>query len=357
MGLPLISVIFRELGITAIQRSQKGTLAIYLFDGAVTESAAYTLYSVTDVPEILGVKNREYLQRAFVGYVTPPKKIFLYVLPGSGKSGINDALVYFAGQNFDYLVGPPDLSAEDAQTVSSWVKSERLNDHTVKAVLPNTAADSEAIVNFVTGGIVTAVGVHTTEEFCSRIAGLIAGTPMTIACTYAPLPEVTDVERRNKDELDEAIDAGKFVIFHDGEKVKVGRGVNSFVTTAQDKGNQFKKIKIVEAVDMIKNDIRKTAQDNYIGRYANSYDNKCLLIMAVKGYFEGLELAGILEKGTSTVEINLERQAQWLKSKGIDTSDMTERQIKESNTESYVFIKAKISILDAIEDIEIDVSI
>ena len=53
----------------------------------------------------------------------------------------------------------------------------------------------------------------------------------------------------------------------DGEKVKVCRGVNSFQTTNGNQGDSFKKIKLVEAMDMIKDDITMTAQDNYIGKY------------------------------------------------------------------------------------------
>lgn len=45
----------------------------------------------------------------------------------------------------------------------------------------------------------------------------------------------------------------------DGEKVKVCRAVNSFVTTTGTKGESFKKIKVVDTMDMIKDDIRLTA--------------------------------------------------------------------------------------------------
>ena len=57
---------------------------------------------------------------------------------------------------------------------------------------------------------------------------------MTISCTYAPLPEVSDVGRLTREAMDAAVDAGKFILFHDGEKVKVARGVNSLQTTTQD---------------------------------------------------------------------------------------------------------------------------
>ena len=354
MGLPSIDITFKTLGMTAIQRSQKGIVAVILEDAA--GAGAHIMTNVTDIPSALGAENRAYLERAFTGYVNPPRKVIAYVVDGTEKT-LDDALAYFATQQFDYLVGAPDTESADAQKIASWVKSERANKHTVKAVLPGTAADSEAVVNFTTGGIRLGEASVTTAAFFSRIAGLIAGTPMTISCTYAPLAEVSDVTRLTKEQLDTAIDSGEFVLFHDGEKVKVGRGVNSLKTTSQEKGEAFKKIKIVEAMDMIQNDIRMTAEDGYIGKYANSYDNKCLLIMAVKGYLEELERSGILETGTSVVELDLAAQENYLKSKGIDTSDMSEQQIKEANTDAKVFLRARVSILDAIEDIVLPITI
>ena len=354
MGLPSSDITFKTLGMTAIQRSQKGVVAVILEDAA--GAGEHVMTNVTEIPAELGAENRTYLERAFLGYVNPPRKVIAYAVDGTEKT-LDDALAYFATQQFDYLVGAPDTETADAQKIASWVKSERADKHTVKAVLPNTTADSEAVINFTTGGIRLGETSVTTAAFCSRIAGLIAGTPMTISCTYAPLAEVSDVTRLTKEQLDAAIDGGEFVIFHDGEKVKVGRGVNSLKTTSQEKGEAFKKIKLVEAMDMIQNDIRMTAEDSYIGKYANSYDNKCLLIMAVKGYLEELERSGILETGTSVVELDLAAQENYLKSKGIDTSGMSEQQIKEANTDAKVFLRAQVSILDAIEDIVLPITI
>ena len=106
---------------------------------------------------------------------------------------------------------------------------------------------------------------------------------------------------------------------------------------------------------MIQDDIVSTARDSYIGKYANSYDNKCLLITAINAYFAELVRNGLLASGTC--EINLERQKTYLGGKGIDTSDMSDEEIKQANTGSYVFLKATISILDAMEDIEMEIYI
>ncbi len=357
MGLPSINIAFQSTAAAAVSRSQKGTVGIILEDAAGTGEHALT--SLTQIPSAWTEVNQQYVQQAFKGYINPPKKVIVYVINTSDEEDtLNQALAFMATQEIDYLVGMPDLDSSDASTIASWVGTQRSNYHSVvKAVLPNTAADKESIVNFTTNGIVTEEGTFDAEEYCARIAGLIAGTPMTISVTFAPLPEVSDITRLTASEMDEAIDDGELILMHDGTKVKVARGVNSMVTTTQDKGDQFKKIKIVEAIDMIGHDIRVTAQDSYIGKYANSYDNKLLLISAIKGYFLSLENDGILESGSSEVGIDVETQEAYLIGIGVDTSTLNEQQIKEYNTADKVFLKASIKILDTIEDITLNIAI
>lgn len=353
MGLPSINISFKSTAITAIQRGDKGVVLLLLRDAS---AAVYEMTDVTDIPDTLAADNIGYIERAFTGYQTAPKKVIAVVV--TADDTIADALEAAGKYEFDYLCAPPDVTEAEVSTVSSWIKSMRENEHRkYKAVLPNCAADYEGVINFTASGIQTAAGTFTTAEFCSRIAGLITGTPMTISCTYAPLSDVVDIDRLTKEEADEAIDAGEFILIHDGEKVKVGRGVNSFVTTTQDKSKSFKKIKIIECLDMINLDIRTTAEDSYIGKYANSYDNKVLLVTAIAGYFDQLEMDGLLEKGTSTIDIDVDQQRIYLKSKGTDVTDMTDLQIRTAGTDDQVFLISHLQPLDAIEDITLRVFI
>src|SRR5690606_2532010 len=182
-------------------------------------------------------------------------------------------------------------------------------------------ADHEGIINVTADEMFDGTETYSTAEYCSRFAGLFAGTPLTIAATFATLPELVDCKKLTKDELDEAIKRGELQLYNDGEKIKIARAVNSLVTTTQEKGDSFKKIKIVDCMDMIHDDIKKTAEDNYLGKYANSYDNKCLLISAIQGYFDELELAGILDRGKNWVGIDVAAQTAYLKSIGYKTPD------------------------------------
>lgn len=138
------------------------------------------------------------------------------------------------------------------------------------------------------------------------------------------------------------MDRGEAEILMDGEKVKLCRGVNSFVTTADGKGESYQKIKIIDAMDMIADDIRLTAQDSYIGKYANSYDNKCLLVTAINGYFNTLISDKVL--GSGSCKINVEAQRNFFVSQGGKLVIVAKRSmwkcsdddIKRGNTKSKV---------------------
>lgn len=354
MGLPSINVVFKTAAEATVQRIKKGTVALILRDAQ--DNGGYTLASAAQIPDKLGANNRAYIQRAFLGYEDRPRKVLVYVLP-TDAADFTKATQWLSTQTFDYLAGPPDLTQEEAAELGDWVKDIRENQKSIaKAVLPSYAADHEAIVNLTTTGIRVGKESYGPGEYCSRIAGLIVGTPMTMSCTYAPLPEVSDVDRLSADAADAAVDAGEFILIYDGEKVKVGMGVNSLVTLGADRGESLKKIKIVEVRDLIQANLRRACEDGWVGRYPASYDSKCLLISAVRDYLTSLEREGVLAVGTSTVGIDLDGVREHLEAKGTDVSAMTDQELKEADTGNSVFLVVSIRILDAVENIRIVVN-
>lgn len=352
---PRITVTFTELGISAISRGTKGTVAIIVRDAADQDPVVLT--QASQIPTTLGKDNQDYIRRAFLGYVNPPKKVIVYVAPESGDTTLTTALAYMALQDFDYLVGPADCSAAEAAAIVTWIKSQRANRCVkYKAVVPNQTADNYAVVNFTTVALYEGETVYTAAQYCSRVAGLLAGTPMEISATYAPMAELTDVARLTKEAEDTAVGSGQLIAIWDGRKVKLNRAVNSLTTTTEGMLDSFKKIKIVETMDLIRTDVHATAEDEYIGKYANTYENKLLLVAAIRGYFMGLERDGLVQAGY-TIDIDVDANEQYLVSKGENTGDMTAQEIKEANTGTHVFIKISCKILDAIEDIDIAVEI
>ena len=362
MKMPNVTVSFKETGITAIQRSKRGIVLLILEEE--NEIAPLTVYSVDDIPETLTDKNKEQIKLALMGYINAPRYILVYFIHPAAvdaEQDYTDILRKIERVKFNYLV-IPDIADKKTADIASWVKSMRTTkDIDVKAVLPNTAADCEGVINFTNTMLKTKDKSYTTAEYCSRVAGIICGTPATISCTYAPAAELVEVEAQTVDEMDERIEKGEFFFFDDGEKIKVARGINSYVTLVQGKGEDYQKIKLVDLMDMIHDDIKETAHNSYIGKYANSYDNRCLLITAIQGYFDTLETEGLLERNQNSVYIDIEATKNWLESNGKYTKGelamMKDQDIKEANVHDNVFLAASLSTLDAIENITVNCTV
>ncbi len=350
MGLPNIIISFQTKASTAIKRGERGVVAIMVIE---TENHGVTkITDTTQIPKDLTEANRAYVERAFLGGKSAIRHVLLI-----RTDTVENALETLETIKFDYLAAPPEVTEAEAKAISAQIiamrDSKRLK---VKAVLPNTAADHEGIINFTTGDIKVGEATFTAGEYCSRIAGILAGTPLSVSSTYYVLSEVDDVPKFTRSELGEKIDKGEFVLFHDGEKVKVGREVNSLLDENKVKGDIYKSIKAVDTMDLIYNDIHTTCEDSYIGKYPNNYDNKCLLVVAIRQYLEALRDDEILDTDIS-VGIDTEAQRDWLRENGTDVSEMDEQEIKEANTRSNVFIKGAYHILYAIEDITISFEI
>lgn len=385
MGAPSMDIQFIERAITAVKRGERGIVLLWVKDSLPAAAVnPATIILSSDIPSSLSEATVEQIKLAMIGYTNAPKKVLVYSMgisedaeTAAVDAGYKKAMEVSETVKFDYLAIPTVETDGKTQEVASWVKSMRDNKRKkIKAVLPKIETDHEGIINFTTdrnvktetvtekNGTKTAVDiVYTAEQYCARIAGLIAGTPLTFACTYAPLTELSDCTRLT--DIDTPVDNGEFIVFYDGEKVKVVRGVNSFVTTVDGKGDSFKKIKIVEAMDMINDDIIKTAQDSYLGKYANSYSNKCLLISAISGYFAQLKRDGIIS--SYSVSLDAEAIRTYLKGKGLkatledgtikEVDECSDEEIITADTGSFVFLTGNVKILDAIEDIKMPIYI
>ena len=359
LGLPSISIKFIQEGITAISRGSRGIVAMIIKEEKAISPA--TIVDVTDIPSDVTDNNKQLITNALIGNTSAPLRLELYII--SGELTLQNALSHFENTQFDYLCYPSAVD-EDKTAIVTWVKSQRNLGNMVKAVLANETADYEGIINVTQSEVVVGEKTYTAAEFTARVAGLIAGTDLRMSTTYTSVPEVDLIPYGSRAETTEKVGKGEFILYKESGRIKVARGVNSLttvsdttVTDIQSKGDLFQKIKTVDIMDLIANDIRKTARDAYIGKLSNSYDNKVLLITAIHGYFDGLINDGLVEKNTVTVDIDMEEQKKYLKSNGVSISNMSDQQIKEANTGDQVFIAVKCKILDAIESISIRVFI
>ncbi|MCR8645582.1 phage tail sheath subtilisin-like domain-containing protein [Paenibacillus sp. N1-5-1-14] len=355
MGLPNVNIVFKQRAAAAVQQGAVGILALVLKDASVTSVTEYHVRGVEDIPANVKADNKQYITMALLG---APKEIKVVVIPESA-SDYAAALDYLETIKFN-VVAFPGAETAAVTVLTLWAKGMfSSKDRKIMAVLPNAAADHPAVINFATDQIEVSAAKYTTTQFTARIAGLIAGLPLTVAPTFQVLTEVTNVPKLTKAEADAAINAGKLILYHDGEKVKIARGVTSLVTATEETGEDWKKIKVARILNKTYHDIKETIEDLYIGKVQNSYINKLLLVSAISNYYEQLEQDGILDPGKNRVEIDIPTQRLYLKTiLGADeVARMDEQQIKEANTKDQVFLTAVERPLDAMEDIKLTINL
>lgn len=349
MGLPQIEIEFKAKAETAVKRSENGIVALILRDTSKTgdEYASYSYNYEEDIVKAhWTTANLDYINKVFAG---KPKRVIVERI--GADDNYDTALARLKNKTWNWLA-IPGIADDDVKTVADWIIAQRAAKKTFKAVLPKYAANHEGIVNFSTDGIKVGAKTYTTAEYCARIAGLLAGLSLTDSATYQVLAEVDGITESTTP--DEDIDAGKLILINDGEKVKIGRGVTSLATLSGDKTEDLKKIKIIEGIDLMRDDIRTSFEDNYIG-VNNSYDNKMLFVAAVNQYFEQLVNQGVLyDEGENYADIDVDAQREWLAQK-YDISDYSETQIRQAKTGSYLFIMANVSFADAIEDLKFNI--
>ncbi|MCC0657655.1 phage tail sheath subtilisin-like domain-containing protein [Clostridioides sp. ES-S-0123-01] len=352
IGLPSINISFKELATTVKERSARGIIAIVLKD---TKALGFNeIHEKEDIPVDLSAENKDYIKMALMGNVNAPNKVLVYVL--GEEEEVQSALDFLETKEFNYLCMPKAIEA-DKNVIKSWIIKLRDTDKVkVKAILGKVAGNHEGIINFTTEDTLVGTKKYSAEEFTSRIAGIIAGTPLSQSITYTKLGDVIDIPKNTKADAESKVNNGELILIKEAGAIRIARGINSLTDLTEEKGEMFQKIKIVDTLDIIHSDIRKVIIDDYIGKVTNSYDNKCLLIVSIKGYLEELEKSALIESN-STVEIDFEAQKSYLKLKGIDLSYMTSQEIKEANTGSKVFLKATIKALDAMEDIDLSIEI
>lgn len=235
----------------------------------------------------------------------------------SGISGITsaeymEALSKFETQEFNLFVLDGVTDTAILSSLKTWVEKlrnegrgiiaviggssddDKASDAVSKAIQRSASMDYEGIVNVGVGAYEGTIEYSSAEVAC-WVAGLIAGQKLSESTTYATAP-FTDVNRRwTKSEMEQAVENGVFLLYHDGEKVKVLKGINSMINLRQGQSNAWRKIRTIRVMDAINNDLVRTAERAYVGKVNNTAEGRNSLIGAMKEYMRQLALAGVIE--------------------------------------------------------------
>ena len=355
MGQPSIDITFIQKAVTAITRSERGVACVVVLDDTRATAGYKTYKYAADVPsDGFTAANLAAIKRCWLCNVN---KVIVVWVPTTADFA--DIQAILENLSYNYVCVVDDSMQQD---LTSYLVTKNANSPGKKyigVVTGVTTADSKYIINIPNA---TVHDIDTNADidmvdYLPRMTSILANLPLNRSITYYELEDLDDVDLSFIDvdnTIDDEVDAGNLVLWIDGDKVKVGRGVNTLTTVTSTDTADMKKIIIVEAMNLILEDIYSTFKDFYIGKYKNSYDNQCLFISAVNSYFRQLAREEILDpeyENCSYVDVEAQREA-WLAIGKTEAADWTEAQVKKMTFKSFIYLAGQVKILDAIEDLK-----
>lgn len=346
---PKSNVDFKELAVLAIQRQQRGDVVMILKDDT-SDADKITYSGLGDVvKKDYTQENYDRLTLAFLGN---PSKVIVIKAEEEFTATLKK-LDYFN----NYILCFPEGTAEEFTAVQNYIKKIRGKNNYSKAILGNALSpDANFIVNFATDSIKANVNgtvkIFSSGDYTARVAGALSGLAASRSLTYFELPEI--VECPLSDDPDGDVAKGKLIMLHQDGSFKFGRAVNSLTTLTDGVTEAFQKIRVVDIMDMIANDIVTTFRTGYVGKFTNNFTNKNRFVGAINSYLYDRATEGLLEmENDNAVQISYEKTKSYLNGKGVDTTNMSYMDIIKANTGSRVLLDGVCSPTDAMEDLDL----
>ena len=348
-GLPKVVISFKEKANKLIRAVERGVVLCIVKD---TSKKTEVFKSAFEASKHSNTKIKTPVMAIFEGGV---KKVIVECV--NENNALNAILEKYEKKKINWICYP-GATNEEYQTIATFIKSARdTKDLTLKAVVFNHAADHEGIVNFTTETVTDRAGETISgADYTARICGVLAGMEFSRSATYYVLDELESA--KEKADPDALIKAGELILVDNGEKVRIARAVTSLVDSNNEKPKSYKKIKLVEAADKIKDDIRTTFEDDYVGKTNNTYTNKMLFVGLINSvYFKELEGEVLSDGYDNHVKLDFEYTKRSAIEQGADVEKMTDAEIIAYPTGSTIALVGAIKLVDAVEDLQINFTI
>lgn len=349
IGLPKIEINFKANAASAISRSANGVACLIVFDDTDNTFDFVEYKSIEDVETTkFTTENLNAIKDCLLGQ--PGKLIVCRV---DTLQTISDAVALLENKSFNW-VGAIVATAAEQQDLVTWVISQNVfRTKKIKSIAYKaTVTDNMHISNFVNTKVKRVLDSAEIDGhlYLGRLVGLFAGLGMDKSATYYKLTDLEYVVEPA--DVETEVNSGNLVLFNDEEEVRIARAVNTLQTLGTDLTDDMKKITIVEAMDLMFEDIHNSFKNDYLGKYKNKYDNQVLFISAVNTYFRELAKEDILDDAYNN-QANIDVEAQrvaWVSSGKIEAAAWDEQTVKNNSFRSNLYLAGNVKILDAMED-------
>lgn len=136
--------------------------------------------------------------------------------------------------------------------------------------------DNECVINVYPQAVTLTDGSElSASELTWWVGGASAGANVFESLTYAAYPDAINVNPvLTSSQQEDAINAGKFALIAQFDRIQVLTDINSFVTFAVEKGKAFRKNRVIRTIFGLCNDIYRTFATYYIGAVHNDEEGR-----------------------------------------------------------------------------------
>ena len=355
LDLPDINVIFTQKAVTAVQRSERGVLCVIVKDAQQDTGIKKFVYKrLADITTTdYTTTNYEALKRAFDVAVNK-----VYVLRCSEASELADIVKELDKIKFNYVCTNVKVLQQDLANQVVQYNKDNAGHKCVCVASELTTADSKYIINVKgSGGTLKSGEAVKAEDYLIRIASTLCNLPMNRSLTYYVFEDLAswdDTYLTTEAPIGKWISDGWLTLINDDDEVKCGRAINSLHTFTSTNTEDMSYIIIVEAMNLIIEDIYTTFKDYYVGKYKNTLSNQRLFITSVNAYFRQLMREEVLDDAYdnhSYVDIESQRLA-WLGIGKTEAEDWDDNKVQQMTFRTHIFLAGDAKISNAMEDLK-----
>lgn len=360
IDLPNIDIIFTQKAVTAVQRSERGVLCVIMKDAQQTTGIKKFIYKRgADVEKTdYTTTNYDALMRAFDVAVNK-----VYVLRCAEATEFTDIVKELDKIKFNYVC--TNVKADQQALANQVVQYNKDNQgHKCVAVVANiTQGDSKYVIKLKgdSGKLKSGTEVKA-EDYVIRIASTLCNLPMNRSLTYYVFEDLAswdDSYLDTENPIGKWISDGWLTLINDDDEVKCGRAINSLKTFTSTDTEDMSYIIIVEAMNLIIEDIYTTFKDYYVGKYKNTLSNQRLFITSVNAYFRQLVREEVLDDSFDNhayVDIESQRLA-WLGIGKTEAEDWDDNKVQQMTFRTNVFLAGDAKISNAMEDLKFTIAL
>lgn len=264
--------------------------------------------------------------------------------------GANDA--YLFGLCFEYT------ESQMQSDLASWIKSMENAGKTYKAIGTVKGKDCKHYVYFDQTSYDNDSKEQSASAYLASLLGIVSSCNIVQGCTNFLCTDLSLVDE--VEDIDKAVAAGQLVLTNDIGGVRIVAGINSLVTLNGNTATEdMQYIETVEAMDLIRDDIRTVFKTTYQGKFKNKYKYQMLFIGAVNQYYSQLENEDILDdEFDNKAEIDAtEQRSAWVGTGKSEAEDWDDDKVKRMAFKRSVFIASNIKVLGSMENLKFTVTL